>query len=282
MIARPLTELTKGDGKNWMWTPEAEQAFIKLKQQFTSAPVLAHFDPARPVIMETDVSDFTLGAVLSQYDDENRLHPVAFYSRKFSPAEINYEIHDKELLAVVNSFKHWCRYLEGATHQVQVFSDHQNLEYFTTTKVLNRRQVRWAQELAGIDFKIYYRLGVKNGKPDAFSRHPEYRPEKGGGEDQPIKTVLHLRHFGSTFVVSAVRLGSIPAVKWSQDFLTLVREAGREDEEYGKAVRLMEREDTVPAEELQQVGRESAEGKSAGAHDSWQESRKARTKGDWG
>ena len=57
--------------------------------------------------METDTLDFTLGAVLSQRDDENRLHPIAFHSRKFTSAEINYEIHDKELLAVVDSFKHW-------------------------------------------------------------------------------------------------------------------------------------------------------------------------------
>jgi len=112
----------------------------------------------------------------------------------------------------VDSFKHWRRYLEGATHQVQVFSDHQNLEYFTTTKVLNRQQARWAQELAGIDFKIYYRPGAKNGKPDALSRRSEYRPEKGGSESQPITTVLHKTHFagaantvceGTAFIISA-------------------------------------------------------------------------------
>jgi len=115
------------------------------------APILAHFDPVKLVIIETDASDFAIRAVLSQRDDENRLHPVAFHSRKFQPAEINYEIHDKELLAVVDAFKHWRCYCEGVTHQIQVFSDHQNLEYFTTTKVLNRRQALWAQELAGID-----------------------------------------------------------------------------------------------------------------------------------
>jgi len=89
------------------------------------------------VIIETDASDFAIGAVLSQRDKEGRLHPVAFHSQKSQPAEINYEIHDKELLAIVDAFKHWRRYREGATNQVQVFSDHQNLEYFTTTKILN-------------------------------------------------------------------------------------------------------------------------------------------------
>jgi len=101
------------------------------------ASILVHFNPAKEVIIETDASDFAIGAILSQRDEEGRLHPVAFHSRKFQPAEINYEIHDKELLEVVNAFKHWRRYCEGATHQVQVYLDHQNLEYFTTTKVLN-------------------------------------------------------------------------------------------------------------------------------------------------
>jgi len=108
MVARPLTELTKKEaGRSWEWNPEAEAAFKELKKRFTTAPILAHFDPTKPVIIETDASDFALGAVLSQRDDENRLHPVAFHSRKFQPAEINYEIHDKELLAVVDAFKHW-------------------------------------------------------------------------------------------------------------------------------------------------------------------------------
>jgi len=180
-VARPLTELTrKESGKEWGWNQEAEAAFRELKHRFTTAPILAHFDPKKPVIIETDASDFALGAVLSQRSEEGWLHPVAFHSRKFQPAEINYESHDKELLAIVDAFKHWRRYCQRATHQVQVFSDHHNLEYFTTTKVLNRRQARWAQELAGIDFQIYYHPGTQNGKPDALSRRPEYRPERGG------------------------------------------------------------------------------------------------------
>jgi len=142
--------------KKWNWNVEAEAAFNELKKRFTTGPVLAHFDPTKPVILETDAYDFAIGAVLLQRDEENRLHPVAFHSRKFSPAEINYEIHDKGLLVVVDPFKHWRCYCEGVLYQVQVFLDHQNLEYFTTTKVLNRRQAHWAQELAGIDFRIYY------------------------------------------------------------------------------------------------------------------------------
>jgi hypothetical protein len=136
-ICRGLTESTKGDNKDWRWSPEMEKAFVNLKEYFTTAPILTHFKPKHQCIVETDGSDFALGAVLSQKEDDDMLHPIAYHSRKFSPAEINYEIHDKELLAVVDSFKIWRRYLEGALLTVLVYTDHQNLEYFTTTKVLN-------------------------------------------------------------------------------------------------------------------------------------------------
>jgi len=138
----------------------------------------------------------------------------------------------------VDTFKHWRRYCEGATHQVQVFSDHQNLKYFTTSKVLNRRQARWAQELAGIDFRIYYHPGTQNGKPDTLSRCSEYRPEKGGVENQPITTVLRKDHFtepnrhGRTFICSSVQLASLPTRKWNTQFMEEVRNEGKKDPAY--------------------------------------------------
>ena len=200
------------------------------------------------MLIETDASDFAIGAVLSQRDDEGRLHPIAFHSRKFQPAEINYEIHDKELLVIVDAFKHWRRYCEGAQHQIQVFLNHQNLEYFTTTKVLNQRQARWAQELAGVDFRIYYRPGSQNGKPDALSRRSEYRPEKGGMENQPITTVLQKNHLaernrqGRSYLCSSARLLSLPTKKWSREFGEKVREYGRKDLAYEKAREEVEQE----------------------------------------
>jgi len=238
-VARPLMELTKKEkGKEWAWNTEAETAFRELKQRFTTAPILAHFNPMRPVLIETDASDFALGAILSQQDEEGRLHPVAFHSRKFQPAEINYEIYNKELLAVVDAFKHWRRYCQGATHQIQVFSDHHNLEYFTTTKILNRRQARWAQELVSIDFKIFYRPGTQNSKPNALSRRSEYRPEKGGVENQPITTVLGKNYLeerlSHLFIGSSARLALLPVRKWSKEFLEKVRSEGNKDEVYEK------------------------------------------------
>jgi hypothetical protein len=135
---------------------------------------------------------------------------------------------------------------------VQVFSDHQNLEYFTTTKVLNRRQARWAQELAGIDFKIYYRPGNQNGKSDALSRRSEYRPEKGGVENQPISTILRKERFeennqfgerlASSFVCSSARMMSLPARQWKEGFINEVKEAALKDPAYQQAWGQMEKE----------------------------------------
>jgi len=104
-VARPLTELKKKT-ERWAWNQQAEKAFQELKKRFTTAPILSHFDAQKPVIIETNTSDYAIGAILSQRDSEGRLHPVAFHSRKFQPAEINYEIHDKELLAIVDTFKY--------------------------------------------------------------------------------------------------------------------------------------------------------------------------------
>jgi hypothetical protein len=125
---------------------------------------------------------------------------------------------------------------------VQVFIDHQNLEYFMTTKVLNRRQACWAQELAGIDFRIYYRKGTSNGKPDALSRRLEYYPEKGGGEDWLMQTVLNEKHFGTisaistggegtVFCCSTVQLAYLATSvsKWTKEFKQEIREAGQQD-----------------------------------------------------
>ena len=92
-LTRPLTDLTKMS-ETFFWSDECGRAFEELKQRFTSAPILRHYDPELPCIIECDGSDFAIGAVLSQ-EFEGRLHPVAFHSRKMNKHENNYEIHDK-------------------------------------------------------------------------------------------------------------------------------------------------------------------------------------------
>ena len=127
----PLTSLTKKEGGKYipfMWSSDQQAAFDQLKNAFTMAPILRHFDYEREIIVETNASDYVSAGILSQYDDDGILHPVAFYSKKHSPAECNYEIYDKELLAIIPAFEEWRPHLEGSSHPIQVLTDHKNLE----------------------------------------------------------------------------------------------------------------------------------------------------------
>ena len=111
-IMKPLTDLTKKD-QRYEWTPACEQAFDTLKSRFYNVPILVHFLSDRPTVIETDVSDYTLGAIMSQECEDGCLYPVAFHSRKFQPAEINYDIHNKEMLAIVAAQKEWVHMLKS-------------------------------------------------------------------------------------------------------------------------------------------------------------------------
>jgi transposase InsO family protein len=181
-LAAPLTALTKKD-KPFKWTPECEKAFESLKAAFTSDAVLLHYDPEKEIIVETDASDFVSGGILSQHDESGVLRPVAYFSKKHTPAECNYEIYDKELMAIVRAFEEWRPELEGAAFPIKVITDHKNLEYFTTSKALSRRQARWSEFLSRFNFKITYRPGKQSAKPDALTRRSGDLP-KGGGDER--------------------------------------------------------------------------------------------------
>jgi hypothetical protein len=132
-----------------------------------------------------DASDYVSAGVLSQYDDDGILHPVAFFSKKYSPAKYNYEIYDKELMAIVRAFEEWRPELEGVLYLIQVLSDHKNLEYFISTKLLNCHQTHWAEYLSYFNFKIVYCPRKAGGKPDALMHRSGDLPE--GGDERLVK-----------------------------------------------------------------------------------------------
>ena len=208
-IVEPLTSLTHKD-KKFTWTTEAQKAFEELKKRFTESPILTFFDPEREVVIETDASDHTIAGVISQPDDQGRLRPLAFYSKKLGPAECNYQIYEKELLAIVTALKEWRQYVEGNKKTVRVITDHRNLEYFQTAKLNNRRQARWSMELQGLDFKIQFRPGKQGGKPDALTRRP--------GEEA-IKT--------EGFIVPRDRIDTEVRQVKTQDYYEEIRQAIR-------------------------------------------------------
>ncbi|KAI4897624.1 hypothetical protein NFI96_008578 [Prochilodus magdalenae] len=179
IVTVPLTSLLRGNPKRLKWSPAALSAFSGLKGRFTSAPILRHPDPSQPFVVEVDASETGLGAVLSQaLGKPSRLHPCAFYSRKLTLAEQNYDVGNRELLAVKAALEEWRHWLEGALHPFTILTDHRNLEYVRTARRLNARQARWALFFTRFNFTMTYRPGTKNVKADALSRlydHPSTR-----------------------------------------------------------------------------------------------------------
>lgn len=170
-ITSPLTSLLRNKPKSLSWTPSATTAFNTLKLAFTTAPLLVHPDPDKPFVVEVDASTTGVGAALSQQQgNPSRLHPCAFFSRKLNPAEVNYDIGNRELLAVKLALEEWRHWLEGAHHPFTVLTDHKNLKYLRAAKRLNPRQARWALFFTRFHFTISYRPGPKNVKADALSR----------------------------------------------------------------------------------------------------------------
>ena len=126
-------------------------------------------------MVETDASDYALAAVLSIQTLDGDYHPVAFHSWTFKDTETNYDIHDKELMAIYDAFKCWHHYLEGAGTPIDIITDHHNLQYFSTTKVLSRRQAWCSEYLSQFNMVIRFHPGKLGTKPDALTRRWEDR-----------------------------------------------------------------------------------------------------------
>ncbi len=169
-LAAPLTSLTSIKTL-FRWSSAAEAAFTKLKGCFVSAPILIAPDPSRQFVVEVDASEVGVGAILSQRSSsDDKMHPCAYFSHRLSPTERNYDIGNRELLAVKLALEEWRHWLEGLGVPFIVWTDHKNLEYIKSAKRLNSRQARWALFFGRFDFSFSYRPGSKNIKPDALSR----------------------------------------------------------------------------------------------------------------
>ncbi len=185
LLSSPLTSSLKGRPKFLSWSSSTLEAFHQLQEAFQTALILVHPNPDLPFIVEVDASSTGVGAVLSQWQgDPTRLHPCAFYSKKLSPAEQNYDIGNRELLAIKLALEEWRHWLEGANHRFDVITDHRNLKYLRDAKRLNPRQARWALFFTRFDFTVSYRPGDKNCRADALSRL--HQPEPDNNSPEPI------------------------------------------------------------------------------------------------
>jgi hypothetical protein len=190
-ICRPLHDLTK-QGQIWHWGPDQDKAFWELKKQFSTAPVLAQWNPDRPTRLEVDASGYATGGELSQRQEDGKWHPVAYCSESMGPAERNYKIWDREMLAIIWALEDWRHFLEGLPESFEICTDHHNLVWWTTTQDLSRRQARWALRLSRFNFKITPKPGSSMGKADALSRRSDHSTKDGN--DNKAQTVLKEHH----------------------------------------------------------------------------------------
>lgn len=192
-IAAPLTQLT-GKKTTWRWATSQQRAFEALKLAMTTTPVLVIPKMELPFFITTDASDFAISAVLEQDHGKGR-QPVSYISRKLAPAEMNYPIHEKELLAIVWAVNEWRYYLDGR-HITVVSTDHESIKYLPTQPNLSRRQARWQDILAEYNLDLRYLPGKRNFVADALSRRPDLRLTTTVSVVKPDSTFLEDLEYG--------------------------------------------------------------------------------------
>jgi hypothetical protein len=221
--SRLLFDLMK-DSVRWKWSEEEQLAFDLLKGAVS-------YCIAGQLRIEADSLDFATGAVLSQQSlVDEKWHSVAFLSKSLSSVECNYEIHDKEMLAIIRAIEEWRHFLEGAENWFKVWTDHKNLQYFMTAKKLNRRQARWSLFLARFNFVMHHRPGKSLGKSDALSQ----RANHGTGPDDNSDVVLL-----TPGLFSVRALEGLHAVGEEQDIMKEICKGVCGDEKDGPVARVI-------------------------------------------
>ncbi len=168
-IVHLLIQLTQKE-MIFEWDQACQMIFDNMKKWITEVFILRHFDQNRKTILEIDSFNYVNDDILSQYDDEETLHSMIYYSKNLSLVECNYEIYDKKLLAIIRVFEHWWSELKLTELFIKMFTDHQALTSLMKDKELSRHQMRWIQKLVDFNFKIMYRSDKQNIKVDALTR----------------------------------------------------------------------------------------------------------------
>ncbi len=167
-ITISLTRLIRKDVL-FVWFQKCQIAFNILKKVFTFKIILCHYNSDHKIVIEINASNYVFKDILSQYDENEILHSVVYFSKKHNSVECNYKIYDKELMIIVCAFKKWWSELEDFIYSVKMITNHKNLEYFISTKQLNHHQARWSEFLSRFNYCIAYHFNKINDKLNALT-----------------------------------------------------------------------------------------------------------------
>jgi len=210
---------------------EQQKAFDELRRIFTTKPVLIAPNLDKEFRIEADASNYATGGVLSMKGPDKLWRPVAFISKSLSDTERNYEIHDKEMLAVVRCLEAWRHFLEETMTRFEIWTDHKNLEYFIKVQKLNRRQARWTLYLSRFNFTLKHVPGSKMGKADSLSRRPDW--EVGVERNNEDETLVKPKW------LEVRRTERVEIIVKGVDLLEKVRKSKVKDDEVVKVVEEM-------------------------------------------
>ena len=174
-VVRPLTQLLRND-TSWEWNDERHASFLRVKESLQKAPILALPDHSKAFHVVCDASKFAIGCALMQFDDEGHERVVSYQSRQLKPAEKNYPVHDKELLAMKYALVKFRVYLMGQD-RFAIYTDHASLRTATKSPHLSQRMARWLSFFSEYNFVVHYKPGKNNILADALSRRPDYDPQ---------------------------------------------------------------------------------------------------------
>ena len=171
-MVKPLTDLLKKD-REWKWSDACNAAFEAVQRSLMEAPILALPDPEKNFSVVCDASDIAIGCALTQEDDQGLDRVISYQSRQLKAAELNYPVHDRELLAIKYALLKFRVHLLGAKPFV-VYTDHASLRTAINTPHLSQRMARWLAFFAEFNLKVEYKPGKSNVLADALSRRPDY------------------------------------------------------------------------------------------------------------
>ncbi|KAF1334655.1 reverse transcriptase, partial [Globisporangium splendens] len=186
-IIRPFSPLLKKD-VDWKWSDECQEAFVKVKHSLMEAPVLAIADHERPFYVVCDASDFAIGCALMHHDDADRERVICYQSRQLKPAEHNYPVHDKELLAMKYALTKFRAYLLGSK-RFTVYTDHASLRTAVKSPHLSQRMARWLSFFAVYEFDVEYKPGRFNVIADVLSRHPDFESKANDSKEDRVMAI---------------------------------------------------------------------------------------------